>query len=258
MILVISPAKTLDYESKLPFEKYSAPSFLEESSRLIDNLRRKSPKKIKELMGLSDKLAALNVERYKNWELPFSPENARQSLYAFKGDVYIGLDAYSFSESDVDYAQEHLRILSGLYGVLKPLDLMQPYRLEMGTKLKNARGKNLYEFWGGRIASALNDELKKMKTQVLVNLASNEYFSAIKKDCVEADIVTPQFLDFKNGKYKMISFFAKKARGMMCSWVIKNKIDDPAKLNEFNEQGYRHCSERSEESTPTFIRDEQK
>ena len=258
MILVISPAKTLDYDSELPVKKNSMPSFLEDSSLLIKDLRKKKPEDIKGLMKLSDKLADLNIQRYKEWNTPFNEENARPSMFAFKGDVYVGLDAYSFDDEDIDFAQDHLRILSGLYGVLKPLDLMQPYRLEMGTKLENKRGKNLYEFWGSKISESLNSELSSMKSNVLVNLASNEYYSAVKKDALKAEVITPQFLDCKNGNFKMISFYAKKARGMMCSWIIKNKIDNPDDLVKFDVAGYRLCQERSKPMNPVFIRDEQK
>ena len=257
MILVISPAKTLDYDSKLPVEKFSMPEFLDDSSELIKGLKKKSVADIKGLMKLSDKLAELNVDRYKEWKLPFTDENARQSMFAFKGDVYVGLDAYSFSEDEIDFAQGHLRILSGLYGILKPLDLMQPYRLEMGTKFENKRGKNLYQFWGDKLSQAINSELEAMKSQTLVNLASNEYYSAVNEKVLDAEVITPQFFDFKNGKYKMISFFAKKARGMMCSWIIRNKIENPDKIKDFDVAGYRFCPERSELNNPVFIRDEQ-
>ena len=258
MILVISPAKTLDYDSKLPVDNFSMPELLKDSSELIKGLKKKSVDDIKGLMKLSDKLAELNVSRYKEWKTPFTTENARQSMFAFKGDVYVGLDAYSFSEEDTDFAQEHLRILSGLYGVLKPLDLMQPYRLEMGTRFENKRGKNLYEFWGAKLSKILKKELAGMKSNTLVNLASNEYYSAVDEKALGAEVITPQFLDFKNGKYKMISFFAKKARGMMCSWVIKNRITDPEDLVKFDVAGYKFCPERSEQNNPIFIRDEQK
>lgn len=257
MILVISPAKTLDYDSALPVESFSIPEFLDDSSELIKGLKKKSVDEVKGLMKLSDKLAELNVERYKDWKLPFNKENARQSMFAFKGDVYVGLDAYSFEKDDVDFAQEHLRILSGLYGMLKPLDLMQPYRLEMGTRLENKRGKNLYQFWGDKLSKALNAEMSAMKSKVLVNLASSEYYSAVNEKVLDAEVVTPQFLDCKNAKYKMISFFAKKARGMMCAWIIRNKIDDPAKIKDFDVAGYKFCPERSEQNNPVFIRDEQ-
>ncbi len=176
MILVISPAKTLDYDSTLPVEKFSIPEFLDDSSELIKGLKKKSVDDIKGLMKLSDKLAELNAERYKDWKLPFNEDNARQSIFAFKGDVYVGLDAYSFDKKDIDFAQDHLRILSGLYGMLKPLDLMQPYRLEMGTRLENKRGKNLYQFWGDKLSKAINTELDSMKSKTLINLASNEYY----------------------------------------------------------------------------------
>ena len=234
MILLISPAKTLDYDTKLPTESYSTPLFLDDSSILIEGLRKKSAGAVKKLMSLSDKLAELNVERYKNWSLPFNTENARQSMFAFKGDVYVGLDAYTLNKEDIDFAQNHLRILSGLYGVLKPLDLMQPYRLEMGTGLKNKRGKNLYEFWGSKLTDFLNEELSSQKSDVVLNLASNEYFSAVKEKKIKGRVITPKFLDQKNGNYKMISFFAKKARGMMCSWIIRNKVTDQAEIIKFD------------------------
>ena len=256
MILLISPAKTLDYDTKLPTESYSTPLFLDDSSILIEGLRKKSAGAVKKLMSLSDKLAELNVERYKNWSLPFNTENARQSMFAFKGDVYVGLDAYTLNKEDIDFAQNHLRILSGLYGVLKPLDLMQPYRLEMGTGLKNKRGKNLYEFWGSKLTDFLNEELSSQKSDVVLNLASNEYFSAVKEKKIKGRVITPKFLDQKNGNYKMISFFAKKARGMMCSWIIRNKVTDQAEIIKFDTSGYRFCPERSTENAPTFIRDE--
>ena len=258
MILLISPAKTLDYDTKLPTESYSTPLFLDDSSILIEGLRKKSAGSVKKLMSLSDKLAELNVERYKNWSLPFNTENARQSMFAFKGDVYVGLDAYTLNKEDIDFAQNHLRILSGLYGVLKPLDLMQPYRLEMGTGLKNKRGKNLYEFWGSKLTDFLNEELSSQKSDVVLNLASNEYFSAVKEKKIKGRVITPKFLDQKNGNYKMISFFAKKARGMMCSWIIRNKVTDQAEIIKFDSSGYRYCPDRSTENAPTFIRDEQK
>ena len=257
MIIVVSPAKTLDYETALPTEKFTDADFLQDSKKLIGILKKKSTDDIKGLMGLSDKLSQLNVDRYQSWKLPFTQENSRQGLFAFKGDVYVGLDAYSFSQEDIDFAQDHLRILSGLYGVLRPLDLMQPYRLEMGTKLENAKGKNLYEFWGSKISKSLNDAQPQGEADVLVNLASNEYFSAVDKKSLKARVVTPAFYDWKNDKYKMISFFAKKARGYMASWIIRNKVTDPEEFKSFDVDGYYYSEERSEADKPVFLRDGQ-
>jgi cytoplasmic iron level regulating protein YaaA (DUF328/UPF0246 family) len=247
----------LDYESSLPTKKFTEPDFSGESAELIEILKEKSSEDIKALMGLSDKLAALNVDRYRTWEQPFTTDNARQGLFAFKGDVYVGLDAYSFSDEDIQFAQDHLRILSGLYGVLRPLDLMQPYRLEMGTKLVNAKGKNLYEFWADKIANSINEAQPAGEKKVLVNLASNEYFSSVKKGVLESEIVTPAFYDWKNGKYKIISFFAKKARGYMAAWIIKNRITGPEEFPSFNIGGYKYSGEQSTADKPVFLRKEE-
>ena len=216
--MVISPAKTLDYESPLATSTYTQPEFLEDACELVDQLKTLEPHQISNLMSISDKLGQLNAERFQNWHTPFTPENARQAVLAFKGDVYTGLDAESFSEQDFDFAQQHLRMLSGLYGVLKPLDLMQPYRLEMGTRFENNRGKDLYAFWGSKITEEIN-RLLADDDGVLVNLASNEYFKSVKQKDLEGRLMTPQFKDWKNGQYKMISFYAKKARGLMCRFT---------------------------------------
>ena len=257
MIIVVSPAKTLDYETPLPTKEFSEPDFLSEASVLIDVLKGKTNEEVKDLMKLSDKLTELNVERYKQWSQPFSPDNARPGIFAFKGDVYVGLDAQSFNDADIQFAQNHLRILSGLYGVLRPLDLMQPYRLEMGTKLKTDTGKNLYEFWGSKISDSLNNDHQEGEGRELINLASNEYFSAIDKKNLDSEIITPAFYDWKNGKYKMISFYAKKARGMMAAWIIKNRITSSQKLESFDVAGYMYSPEMSESNKPAFIRQEQ-
>jgi cytoplasmic iron level regulating protein YaaA (DUF328/UPF0246 family) len=257
MILVVSPAKTLDYETELPTREFTEPDFLKESAMLIKELKKKSKGDIKSLMKLSDKLVDLNVERYGSWQRPFSPDNSRPGIFAFKGDVYVGLGAYSFTEADISFAQDHLRILSGLYGVLRPLDLMQPYRLEMGTRLENSRGKNLYEFWGSKISKSLDAAQAAGESEVLVNLASNEYFSAVDKKSLNARVVTPGFYDCKNGKYKIISFYAKKARGLMAAWIIKNRVTDPEEIKNFNVAGYSLCIERSGVDAPVFIREEQ-
>ncbi len=254
MLIVISPAKTLDFDAPATTKKYSKPQMLDQSEVLIDELLTKSPDDIAALMKISDKLAELNANRYHDWSQPFTPENAKQAVLAFKGDVYTGLDAESLSEQELDYAQQHLRILSGLYGVLRPLDLMQAYRLEMGIKLGNARGKNLYEFWGTSITDALNEQLAELKSDVLLNLASNEYFKSVKAKQISADIVTPVFKDWKNGQYKLISFFAKKARGLMSAWVIKNQVENLSDLANFNVDGYQFSENDSDALNPVFLR----
>ena len=205
-------------------------------------------------MKISPKLAELNRDRYQTWSRPFKKSNAKQAVLAFKGDVYIGLDVDSFSEDNFTYAQDHLRILSGLYGLLRPLDLMQPYRLEMGTRLKNSEGSNLYEFWDMQITDKLNKELKKHKSQALLNLASNEYFKSVKPKELKVDVITPVFKDWKNGQYKLISFFAKKARGLMAAWVVKNQITDPDELVNFDVDGYSYNFEESDALNPVFLR----
>ena len=256
MLMIISPAKTLDYESPLATESHTQPDFLDDACELIDQLKELEPHQICNLMDISDKLGQLNAERFQNWHTPFTPDNARQAVLAFKGDVYTGLDAESFSEDDFQFAQKHLRILSGLYGLLKPLDLMQPYRLEMGTKFENTRGKDLYAFWGSKITEALNQQLAE-DDQVLVNLASNEYFKSVKKRELDARLITPQFKDWKNGKYKMISFYAKKARGLMCRYAIQNQINKAEDLKGFNLDGYYFSEDQSDNNNWVFLRDEQ-
>ena len=255
MLLVISPAKTLDYDTPPATARFTQPQFLDHAQELIGQLRQMSPQQIGELMHLSDKLAALNVARYGSWQPDFTPANAKQALLAFKGDVYTGLAAEDFSEDDFDFAQAHLRMLSGLYGVLRPLDLMQPYRLEMGTKLANARGANLYEFWGERISGWLNEALAEQGDDILLNLASNEYFGAVKRKALNARIIDTEFKDLKNGQYKIISFYAKKARGLMARYVIKERIRDPEQLKAFDYQGYRYSAEQSKPDSLVFLRD---
>lgn len=257
MLMVISPAKTLDYESPLATQKSSQPDFLDDACELVDELKKLEPHDISNLMGVSDKIGQLNAERFQSWQTPFTKDNARQAVLAFKGDVYTGLDAESFSGKEFETAQKHLRILSGLYGVLKPLDLMQPYRLEMGTKFQNPRGKDLYAFWGSKITDELN-RLLKADDGVLVNLASNEYFKSVKKKDLDARLITPQFKDWKNGQYKMISFYAKKARGLMCRYAIQNNITQADDLKGFNLEGYQFSEEQSDADNWVFLRDEQK
>jgi cytoplasmic iron level regulating protein YaaA (DUF328/UPF0246 family) len=256
MLMVISPAKTLDYETPPATARFTQPAHLKHSSLLIEQLRELTPAQIGSLMSLSDKLAGLNAARFSSWTPDFNPSNAKQALLAFKGDVYTGLHADDFSEADFDHAQQRLRMLSGLYGLLRPLDLMQPYRLEMGTKLANPRGKNLYEFWGERISGYLNQALLEQGDNVLLNLASNEYFSAVKLKALNARVINTEFKDLKNGQYKIISFYAKKARGMMARYVIKERINDPVGLKDFNYQGYRYHAEQSKPDSLVFLRDQ--
>ena len=255
MLTVISPAKTLDFETPPTTQRFTQPQYLDHSQELITLLRELSPAQISELMHLSDKLAGLNAARFGSWTPDFNLQNAKQALLAFKGDVYTGLDAPSLGEGQLDYAQDHLRMLSGLYGLLRPLDLMQPYRLEMGTKLANARGKDLYAFWGTQISEWLNQALAEQGDDLLLNLASNEYFSAVKRSALNARIINADFKDMKNGQYKIISFYAKKARGMMSRFVIEERINDPRHLQGFDVQGYRYSKEQSKADHLVFLRD---
>ncbi len=254
MLIVISPAKTLDYETPAVTKTHTKPAMLKQSQQLIDILRNYSALDLAELMKLSMKLAELNFDRYHHWTPPFTSKNAKQAALAMKGDVYTGLDAESLSEEDLAFAQEHLRILSGLYGVLKPLDLMQPYRLEMGTKLPNPAGGDLYSFWGDTITRAVNQALAAQGDEVLINLASNEYFKSIKPKLIEGRIVTPQFKEKKNGSYRMIGFFAKRARGMMSRYIIRNRLQDPEALKAFNTDGYRFSKQQSKGDQWVFVR----
>ncbi|MGF1825827.1 peroxide stress protein YaaA [Vibrio splendidus] len=257
MLVVVSPAKTLDYESPLATERFSQPEFVEHSAELIEECRKLTPADISALMKVSDKIAGLNVARFEQWNETFTQDNARQAILAFKGDVYTGLDAETLSDDDFDYAQNHLRMLSGLYGLLKPLDLMQPYRLEMGTRLANARGTNLYQFWGNIITDKLDEALNAQGDNVLINLASNEYFKAVKPKSLDGQIITPVFKDCKNGQYKVISFYAKKARGMMARYIIENKIDSVEALTQFDTAGYYFVGEESNAKELVFKREEQ-
>ncbi|MDN3378952.1 MULTISPECIES: peroxide stress protein YaaA [unclassified Pseudoalteromonas] len=258
MITVISPAKNLDFESQPTTEKFSYPELLEHSEELMSVCRELTPAQISSLMKISDKLAGLNAARFSEWAQPFTEQNAKQAVLAFNGDVYGGLAADTLTAEQLDYAQNHLRILSGLYGLLKPLDLMQAYRLEMGTKLDNSRGKNLYEFWGSIIAKKLNTVLAQQDSQYLVNLASNEYFKAVDKKTLSAQIITPHFKDCKNGQYKIISFYAKKARGLMARYIIENKVTQLSQLKQFTVDGYYFSEEATtKELEPVFLRDEQ-
>lgn len=254
MLFVISPAKSLD-ESPVSDELTITQSdFLEQSQLLIEQLKDFGPVDIGNLMGLSDKLSELNYQRFQDWKLPMPDDQARPAAFLFKGDVYQGLDVRSLDEKQVAYLQKHLGILSGLYGVVKPLDKILPYRLEMGTKLENARGKNLYAFWGERLANWINEHLEDSTGKVLVNLASNEYFKAIDRKKLKATIITPQFKDWKNGQYKMISFYAKKARGLMMRFAAVEQVENVEDLKNFDYEGYRFAPELSNETDWVFTR----
>jgi len=255
MLALISPAKTLDFESPLPTKKHSQPEFLDASDKLIDSLNGLSSKRLAKLMKISPKLAELNHQRFSDWQRPFTQDNARPAILAFKGDVYLGLEAWNLSQLDLNWAQNHLRILSGLYGILKPLDLMQAYRLEMGTALKTCGAKNLYQFWQDTLSEHLNCTLNSGAHKALVNLASVEYFQAINPQLISSRIITPAFLNLKDGEYKFLSFFAKKARGYMARYIIENRITTLKALKQFNTDGYRYCGIRSAGNSWVFIRD---
>jgi cytoplasmic iron level regulating protein YaaA (DUF328/UPF0246 family) len=251
MLIVISPAKKLDYTSAVNSPLTTQPALLDHSEELAQGLKALAPQDVSSLMSLSDKLGALNFERFQEWQTPFTDENARPAVLAFKGDVYKGLDADSMSDEDLRWAQDHLRILSGLYGLLRPLDLMQAYRLEMGTKFANPRGGDLYQFWG----DIITDELNKTDSSVLVNLASNEYFKSVRKKAIGARIITPVFMDKKDDKYKIISFYAKKARGLMSSYIIRNRITEVEQIKNFDTDGYSYNAALSEADQWVFVRD---
>ncbi|EKP0277911.1 peroxide stress protein YaaA [Aeromonas bestiarum] len=256
MLIVVSPAKTLDYESPLVSSRFTQPELLDHSAELITRARQLTPDQIASLMKVSDKLAGLNAARFAQWQPDFHPGNARQALLAFKGDVYTGLAVEDFSETDLDFAQGHLRMLSGLYGVLRPLDLMMPYRLEMGIRLDNERGKDLYQFWGDIITERLNQALAAQGDEVLINLASDEYFKSVRPKRLQGRIVTPVFKDEKNGQFKIISFYAKKARGMMARHIIKHRLTEVEQLTGFNVDGYHFVPEESDARTLMFKRAE--
>ena len=250
MHLLISPAKTLDMDKITGVQKNTLPTFLDESALLIKDLKKLRSTDIQKLMNVSPKIAELNAERFSAWSLPFNKENAKAAIFAFKGDVYTGLDAESMSNEDINFAQGHISILSGLYGLLRPLDLMQAYRLEMGTKFKNQSGKNLYEFWGNKIT----DELNEREQKCIINLASNEYFKAVNKKHLKADIITPIFKDEKNGTLKIISFYAKKARGLMSRFIINNRIKNHEEIKKFNLEGYAFMKNLSNDKEWVFTR----
>ena len=255
MISVVSPAKTLDYETEAPSVGYSVSEHLAESRKLMQELKVLGPEDLSSMMGLSEKLADLNFERNMNWKGDTDlRETSRQAIYAFKGDVYTGLDAGSLNKKQIKFLDNHLRILSGLYGILKPLDLMEPYRLEMGTKFKNAKVKDLYEFWGKKIAASLAKALESHKNRSILNLASVEYFSSVQLSELKLPVFSPVFKDYKNGKYKIISFYAKKARGLMARYIALNHIDKPEAILGFNLEGYSYSKQDSGQFSPVFLR----
>jgi len=254
MLVTLSPSKGQDFEEPALSKKYSKPADLKDSELLIKELRKIKSKQLREMMDISENIAELNVDRYKTFKTPFTTKNAKQAIFAFKGDVYSGLELSSFDEDDYAYAQDHLRILSGLYGCLRPLDLIQPYRLEMKTKLKNERGDNLYQFWDDRITRSINKELKKQKEAVLVNLASNEYFKSVKPKLLEGRLLNINFKETRNGKTRVVAIFAKRARGMMADYIIRNRIENPEDLKKFRLGGYRFNKDLSDDKQWTFER----
>jgi cytoplasmic iron level regulating protein YaaA (DUF328/UPF0246 family) len=254
MLIVLSPAKTLDMSPVLRLKKHTVPEFLPQAHKLVQRLRQFSADDLERLMEISPKLAAENATRFAAWHTPFTTDNAKPALAAFQGDVYVGLDAGRFTARDCDFAQRHLRILSGLYGVLRPLDLIQAYRLEMGTALSIGKARNLYEFWGNTITAAIERALYEQGDDVLINLASQEYFQAIHPQHLTARIITPVFQEIRDGRYRVLSFFAKKARGMMASFVIRQRLKKPEQIQTFNTAGYRFQPQRSSEHQWVFAR----
>ncbi len=258
MLIVLSPAKSLDYKTPVSVKTSTLPEFVTESAKLIADLKKLSPQELANLMGLSDQLAALNVGRFRDWSKKFTEENSKPAIYAFDGDVYDGFDVKSLNAKSLDFAQDHIRILSGLYGALRPLDLMQPYRLEMGTSFQNARGKDLYAFWGERVTDSLKKVLDQQKKPFLLNLASEEYFKVLQAKKLECPVISPVFQDGKDGKFKIISFYAKRARGLMARYAVENRITDPADLKGFNLDGYKYIASESKPDKPVFRRPERK
>lgn len=254
MLIIISPSKTQDFSPLAQPVSSSEPAFLKESTLLVQELRKLKPKALESLMDISENLASLNHARFQEWQTPFTSSNAKPALFAFKGDVYTGIPVEEYTEAELAYAQQHLRMLSGLYGLLRPLDLMQPYRLEMKIKLKNKRGADLYKFWGSRITESLNETLQQQKEAVLVNLASNEYYKALQPKLLQGRIITPQFKEFKNGKYSTVALFAKRARGMMTDYILRNRIEQPEGLKEFDKERYSYSEPLSTEHEWVFVR----
>lgn len=255
MLALISPAKKLDFETGQALDKFTLPNYLEHSQELVDALKRLSQGDLQNLMKLSDNLGALNYDRYQKYSTPFTPENARQAILAFRGDTYVGLEADTLSLDDISYAQDHLGILSGLYGLLRPLDLMQAYRLEMGTKMPNTRGENLYDFWGDTLTNACNDAVAGHKDKSVISLASNEYIKAVKPKKLNGEFITCHFKELKGGEPKTIGLFAKRARGMMARYMIQSRMEAPDDLKDFNEDGYNYTESLSNDQNYVFVRD---
>ena len=254
MLAVISPAKTLDFETPLPFDVRTKPKFLKDAYNLARKLRDLNASQLSKLMNISPKLGELNYKRYQEWEAPSKFQRARPAIFAFKGDVYTGFDVDSMARKDLDFAQKMLRMLSGIYGVLRPFDLMQAYRLEMGTSFATEKGKNLYAYWGDRITQSLNDDLKSERESTLINLASQEYFNAVRPALLKARVITPLFKEWRDGKLKIISFNAKRARGMMSHYIVKKRIKDPEELKQFDRDGYHYDAERTQSDEWLFVR----
>jgi len=254
MLILISPAKTLDFISELTYKEYTIPGHLHKSEQLVRQLKNLTPQELSDLMHISSKLAMLNYERYKEWDVPFDDKNARQAIFAFKGDVYTGIDIHRFTEKDLEYTQKHLRILSGLHGLLRPLDLIRPYRLEMGTKLTGRGYKNLYEFWDSEITASVQAALDEQGDDLLINLASDEYYKGINKKQLKARIITPVFKEYKNGTYKFLSVYGKKARGMMTRFILQNRLKTADELKLFEEEGYYFNDMQSDRDTFVFTR----
>jgi cytoplasmic iron level regulating protein YaaA (DUF328/UPF0246 family) len=254
MFIIISPAKTIDFETKIGYAKYTLPEHLGKSEHLVQQLRKMSPQELSGLMNISTKLAVLNYNRYKEWHLPFNDQNARQAIFVFKGEVFRGIDIERFSDEELEYTQNHLRILSGLHGTLRPLDLIQPYRLEMGIKLTGKEYKNLYEFWSNEITYSVQAALDQQGDNLLINLASDEYFKSINTKQLNARIITPIFKEYKNGTYKFLSVYGKKARGMMTRFILQNKLRKADNLKLFEEEGYYYNENLSSEDQPVFTR----
>lgn len=254
MLILISPAKKLDFETAPITDRHTQCAFLDDAQELINTVKQLSQTEIAKLMHLSDNLAELNVQRYQDWSLPFNPQNAKAALLAFKGDVYAGMNADTFTEANLSFAQQHLRMLSGLYGLLRPLDLMQPYRLEMGTRLSNPKGKNLYEFWGEKITDAVNQAVSESGSDMLLNLASNEYFKSVKTKQLNGQLITPQFKEYKDGDYKVIGIYAKRARGLMSRYIIENELIDAQGIKAFDWEGYSYNKALSDDANWVFTR----
>jgi len=256
MLTIISPAKTLDFESPALTAEFTQPAHLTQSRKLMRRLRELSAPDLSKLMNVSNNIADLNVERNRRWKTPFTTDNAKQALFAFKGDVYIGLDAESMTSDNIQFAQKHLRVLSGRYGLLHPLDLMQAYRLEMGSRLSTDQGSNLYQFWDMRITKALSSELKQMESRILINLASIEYYKSIRSKSIKGQIVTPIFKDYHQDRYQVIGFFAKKARGLMARYIIDQQINQVEEIKQFNGEGYAYNPSHSSEQEWVFTRNQ--